>query len=308
MKTASLIFSVLLIAFYLTACQKEIAFSPNNPANPNPVTTAVTGNLKAKFDGVQWTATKGAAASRIQGLINITGISADRKLLTITLTDSGVHRYTLSDMTISVAALIDSTDPNPYSFTSNQGTYPSTSGGEVNITSIDTAKKTISGNFTFKVYRDIDNKGKTVTEGSFTNLSYTTILPSSAASDTFRVKISGASWSPASINGFAIPIMNQIGINGTDATGVKAVGLTFPSNITPGAYTLDLFGATYIGQYNPDNDPMHSKGSVSGTLTILEHNLTTKRIRGTFDFRGEELLHPTNFALITEGYFSVKYQ
>lgn len=305
MKTPTLVVCFLLTILTLTACQKEISFDPSNPANPNPPST---GSMKAKFDGNQWIADKAAGASRMQGLINITGYSKDRKILTITLTDSGVHKYILADQTMNAAALIDSNDANPYALVSNQGTYPTTSGGEVNVTAIDTAKKTISGTFAFKMYRDIDNKKVTVTEGTFTNLTYTTTLPPSAASDTLRVKIDGATFSPQSVTGVLIPTMSQIAVNATTSTASKTVGLVFPSNITPVTYTLDFFGLTYIGQYNPDNDPMHSKASVSGSLTILEHNTATRRIRGNFNFRGEELLNPANFALLTEGYFSVTYR
>ena len=296
----------LLSTSVLISCQKEIDFDPSNPANPNPANPLVTGNLKAKIDGVQWNATKVAGAARMTGVINITGLSADRKLLTITLKDSGVHRYILSDMTMNAAAFIDSNDTNPFAMTTNQGNYPSQSGGEVNITSIDTVKKTMSGTFSFKLFRDMDSSRKTVTEGSFTNLAYTTTMPPSSATDTFNVKIDGAAFVPASITGVSISMMNQIAVNATNASASKTVGLLFPINIAAGTYQFDFFG-DYMGLYNPDTDPMHSKSSVSGTLTILEHNTTTKRIRGNFNFRAEELLNPANFAMITEGYFSVKY-
>lgn len=307
MKTASVLV-ILLLVLVFTACQKEIEFSPDNPANPSPPTTpGASGSMKAKFDGTQWTANKAAAAARMQGMINISGFSTDRKTLTITLTDSGVHRYILSDVTMNAAAYIDSNDTNPFTLASNQGTYPTTAGGEVNITAIDTAKKIISGTFSFKLYRDMDDKKLNVTEGSFTNLPYTTTLPATPVTDTFRVKIDGTAFAPTSVTGFTVAVMNEIAINATTANGSKAVGLNFPLNIQPGSYTLDLFAGTYKALYNPDTDPMHSKGAVSGTLTILEHNSATKRIRGNFDFRGEELLNPVNFALLTDGYFSVKY-
>lgn len=291
---------------FIVSCQKEIDFDPNNPARPqDPV--GVNGNMKATIDGKPWVADKGTAAARMQGLINITGVSTDKKTITITLTDSGVHRYILSDVTMNAAGHLDSTEANGFTYATNQGVYPTQAGGEVNITSIDTAKKTISGTFAFKVFREMDGAGKTITAGSFTNLTYSTTLPPSSAKDTFRVKIDGTAWTPASITGVAVPLMNQIAVNATTSNASKTVGLVFPADITPGSYTLDLFGATYIGLYNPDTDPNHSKGSVSGTLQILEHNTATRRVRGNFNFRGEELLNPQNFANITEGYFSVTY-
>lgn len=299
--------TLLITTFlFVVSCQKEIDFDPNNPARPqDPV--AVTGNMKATINGKPWVADKAVGAARMQGLINLTGISTDKKMITITLADSGVHRYILSDVTMNAAAHIDSTEANGFIYATNQGIYPSQGGGEVNITTIDTVKKTISGTFAFKVFREMDGAGKTITAGSFTNLTYSTTLPPSSAKDTFRVKIDGTSWTPTSITGMAVPVLNQIAVNATTSTGSKTVGLVFPANIAPGSYTLDFFGTTYIGLYNPDTDPTHSKSSVSGTLQILEHNTTTRRIRGNFNFRGEELLNPQTFANITEGYFSVTY-
>lgn len=263
--------------------------------------------MKANVNGMQWVANRATGATRMQGLINITGITTDKKFITITLTDSGVHRYILSDVTMNAAGMVDSTEPNTFAYTSNQGDYPAQSGGEVAITAMDETKKTISGTFSFKLFREMDGAQKTITEGSFTNISYTTTMPPSSATDTFRVKIDGSAWTPASITGILVPMMNQIAVNATSADASKTVGLNFPSDIKPGSYALDFFGATYVGLYNPDTNPSHSKAAVSGTLTILEHNTASRRIRGVFAFKAEEMLNPQNSANITEGYFSVRY-
>lgn len=304
MRFLSIILCLCLFVISISSCQKEISADTGNPANP----PAVTGNLKAKINGTQWIADKLAGAARMSGFINISGISNDKKTLTITVQDSGVHRYTLDENSLNVAALVDSTEASPNAYTTNQGTFPATSGGEVNITAIDTANKKISGTFSFKVFRQMDNAQKTITEGSFTNLSYSTSLPPSSVSDTFRVKIDGVSFTPASVSGFFVSLTNQISIVANNAAATKTVGVIFPSNIIPGSYTFDFFGGTYIGQYNPDTNPMHSTASVSGTLTILEHNTATKRVRANFNFRAEELLNSANAATLTEGYLSVKYQ
>lgn len=296
---------IITTLIFFTACQKEIGFDLNNPTQP--IEPPVTNGMRAQINGEKWTADNGAGAARIQGLINITGLSSDKKFLTITLTDSGVHRYILSDATFNVAAMIDSTDGNYFAYTSNQGAYPSQAGGEVNITAIDETAKTISGTFSFALFREMDGAQKTVTEGSFTNLKYITSLPPASATDTFQVKIDGIPWSPASITATQLPVLDQIVVNATNETAEKSIGLNFPSNIAPGSYDLDFWGGTYVGAYNPDADPIHSKVAVSGKLIILEHNTVSRRIRGNFNFRGEELSAPQNFAAITEGYFSVTY-
>lgn len=298
---------VLTGVIVFSSCQKEV--DPSILGNNNP--PLVTGNLKAKIDGTQWVANSAEGASRMLGLISIGGRSTDRKYLTITLTDSGVHNYTLDNMSMNAASYIDSSLPNAVNFTTNQGINPGDAGGFVNITSIDVTNKRISGTFAFRVFRQMDGAQRTLTEGSFTNLPYSTTLPPGAATDTFRVKIAGTLWVPptvfASKTPAVPPLVSQIAITGTSADGTKSVGMFMPVGITPGSYTFDLFGGTYLGLYNPDTDPNHSQGAMSGTLTILSHNTTTRRIRGNFNFHAEALLNPLLNTELTEGYFSVTY-
>jgi hypothetical protein len=304
-----LLYSLMILTgvIVFSSCQKEV--DPSIIANPNP--PGATGNLKAKIDGTQWVANSAEGASRMLGLISIGGRSTDRKYLSITLTDSGVHNYTLDNMSMNAASYIDSNLANAVNFTTNQGMGPGDAGGLVNITSIDVANKRISGTFSFRVFRQMDGAQRTLTEGSFTNLPYTTTLPPGASTDTFKVKIAGTLWVPPTVLGSKTPavppLTPQIVVTGTSADGTKSVGIFMPGGITPGNYTFDLFGATYIGLYNPDTDPSHSQGSMSGTLTILSNNTTTRRIRGNFNFHAEALLNPLLNTELTEGYFSVSY-
>ena len=304
-----LLYSLIILTGVLVfnSCQKEV--DPSIIATPPP--PGATGNLKAKIDGTQWVANSYEGAARMLGLINIGGRSTDRKYLSITLTDSGVHNYTLDNMSLNAASYIDSSLANAVNFTTNQGLGPGDAGGFVNITSIDVPNKRISGTFSFRVFRQMDGAQRTLTEGSFTNLPYVTTLPPSNSTDTFKVKIAGTLWVPPVILGSktpaAPPLTSQIVVTGTSADATKSVGIFMPDGITPGTYTFDLFGATYIGLYNPDTDPNHSQGSMSGTLTILSHNTTTRRIRGNFNFHAEALLNPSLNTELTEGYFSVTY-
>lgn len=300
-----LFLSLLIIAGLLVvqSCQKEIDFGTG---------AAVTGNFKAKINGSQWVANSIASGNRMNGLISLTGRSTDRKYITITLTDSGVHNYTLNNSTLNAAAYIDSSLTNPTALTTNQGVIPGEAGGSVRILSIDTVNKKISGIFSFKVFRQSDSLQRTMTEGSFTNLSYATTLPPASATDTFNVKIAGTLWTPQSINAIKTPAVpplpSTIAIVANDASATKSVGLVMPSGITAGTYTLDFFGGTHIGTYNPNSNPSSSQASTSGELIILSHNISTKRIRGTFRFHAQELLNPLAFTELTEGFFAVTYQ
>ena len=292
----------IITMLFLSSCQKEVDFQDD-------ITPAITGDMRCKIDGVQWVANRGSAATRAAGFINITGLSLDRKIFTITLTDSGVHRYILSDETINVSAHVDSTLADPDAFVTNYpDEYPANAGGEVNITSIDETNKRIKGTFSFKMTRS-DGLKRNITEGSF-DLSYASsiVLPPASANDTFRVKVNGTPFNIVSIFATATgaPI-NTLAVVANTTGAAQSVGLTFPVDITPGTYTLDMFGFTYIGQYNPDLSGTSAQGSTSGTLTILEHNTSTKRIRGNFDFHAQNLLNSSQTSELTEGYFSVHY-
>ena len=301
-----LVLVIGVIAFH--SCQREVDPSILGTNNP-PV---VSGDFKAKIDGVQWVANSAAGASRMSGFISLVGRSTDKKYVSIHLVDSGVHNYTLNDATLNVASYIDSNLANTFNFSTNQGVGPGDAGGVVNVTSIDAVNKKISGTFSFRVFRQFDNSQRTLTEGSFTNISYVTSLPPASSTDTFRVKIAGTLWVPPTIVASKTPalppnLLPQITVTGTSSDGTKSVGMFMPENIVPGNYTFNIFGGVYLALYNPDTDPSHSQGAMSGTLTILSHNTSTRRIRGNFNFHAEALLNPSLSTELTEGYFAVNY-
>ncbi len=212
----------------------------------------VTGDFRAKIDGVQWVANSATGASRMLGFINITGRSTDKKYLSITLKDSGVHNYTLDQNSFNAASYLDSNLTNTFNFSTNQGVNPGDAGGVVNVTSIDAVNKKISGTFSFRVFRQFDNSQRTLTEGSFTNIPYATSLPPTSSNDTFRVKIAGTLWTPPTVVASKTPalppqLLPQITVTGTSADGTKSVGMFMPENIAPGNYTFDIFGGIISG-------------------------------------------------------------
>ncbi|HEX8462440.1 MAG TPA: DUF6252 family protein [Segetibacter sp.] len=308
------LFFILIAFFTFSSCQKEITGEViDTTTTTTPPATTVQGNMKAKIDGVQWIADKAAGASfstagnGLPRLLNITGMSKDKKLVTITLVDSGVHVYTLNDQVFQGGVFQDSASSNVFAFVTNQGP-PGVNTGTVSVLSIDTTKKTISGSFKFTVYRQMDNTKKEITEGSFTNVPYvngSNIMPPAATTDTFTVKVNNTLFKPYSISGIADPIMKSVSIFGSDSLVLKIAGLNFPTDIKPGSYILDFFGATYIGQYMDGTNTMASN---SGTLELLENNTSTKRIRGKFNFKAVSFINPAISADLTEGYFSVQYQ
>jgi hypothetical protein len=295
-----LLFGLIISALIFSACQQE--YDPfDGTASP------VTGDFRAKVDGVQFIADSAAVASKLGGVIVITGVNNSGKRILLRVADSGVHNYSFdSESMTNVATYSESNSSNPNAFTTNQyenaGIY-----GSMNITSIDTAAKKMSGTFSIKVIRQMDTLEKIITEGVFNNISYASQPPTPTGTDTFRVKINGNSFSYNLLSGirtFGMIGLSAANINGS--LGTPSVGLSVPDAVVPGSYAFD--GFTYIGQYNP-NDSTYMEAD-SGTVTILEHNPTTRRIRGNFHFEADTVFTglPNPNIHLTEGYFSIRYQ
>ncbi len=311
----------LMAAFMLLiSCTKETSeengFAPNTlptagSGGTGTGTTGVTGDFRAKIDGVQFIANQTASASRLNGIINLTGLATDGKLITITLMDSGVHVYTLNDVSFGAGAYGESQNGSTISFTSNGSSDPAVAGGSCTITSIDAVNHKMTGTFAFKVFRQTDSTSKNITQGVFTNITYSTTLPvpATAATDTFRVKLDGVDWTNYSVIGLQPPGFGQISItSNSDAAGTKNIGIIFSNTITPGSYPFDLFTTT--GIYNPTNSltTPNPYAANSGTLQIIEHNTVTKRIRGNFNFIATPFLGTGAAINFTQGYFSITYQ
>lgn len=289
------LFSIGSILFF--SCQKELSSDEVTGGSD------VRGTLRMKIDGTQWVANTAAGASIDFGLLSIYGISKDKKELFILLEGASTQTYSLDEKSLSVAALVDSTEADPYAYTTNQADITK-AGGTVKLTSIDVAKRTVSGTFEFKMFRDFDNKQKVITEGVFENLSYAPVTPPGGSTDTLKVKINGVDLKPDLAAGLVA--FDQIAITGSESGTLKSVGLFIPKSITVGTYDIGsiILGSAYTGIYNASATLYMA--SESGKLTILEHNTSTKRIRGNFEFKAVEFAG-SQTAQLTSGYFSVKY-
>jgi hypothetical protein len=289
---------LIVFCFGSNSCQKELDIKD---LDSNIVTHPVTGSFKAKIDGVQFIADKFTGITRALNTIAIGGQGSDGQQIILRVADSGVHVYTLDINSFTNAGAYS--EDNDIAYSTNGGSTSAESGGTLSITSIDEVNKTMSGTFSITVFRQTDGTQKVITEGVFTNIAYTTTaIPPANSTDTFSVKVDGEDFPEYSI--LATSVFNMISISASDQDVSKTVGLSFPSDVTAGVYTFDPFGFEYIGQYNVGASFLIAN---SGTLTILEHNTATKRIRGTFEFPAEEL-SGTGSAELTEGYFSVIYQ
>ncbi len=281
-------------------------FSCQKNYEPFGTENTTSGAFSAKINGTYWEATGVKTALRTNGLIILNGNSPGKSIV-ISLADSGVHNYkllTTSALSLNIGAWTDSsltTSVGVVSFGTDEfdvdGQY-----GSVNVTSIDTANKTISGTFEMRVYRQVDSMQLTFTEGKFTNISYASQIAPPSGTDSFRVKLDGAQFNYTGL--VAVKAVGLISVSAYNGSGTPGVAVNVPDNITPGTYNFSVFG-DQIGQYNESMSSIFL--SDSGNVTILEHNLATKRIRGNFGFRAKNLLPPTVNHRLTEGYFAITY-
>lgn len=295
MKIKLICFFLLIASCGLFSCHKEVSVETK---------TALNGDFRALIDGVDWIAadsTKGAAM--LGGLINITGVSADNKQISITLNDTVTGVYTLNQTTTSFAAYVDNASSGFNAYATNEGTDTTQAGGTVTITQIDKVNKTISGTFSFAVYRNSDSSRKKITAGVFYKLSYVDSLSASNGSDTLTVAINGTNWTAQNI--IASGLTGQLIVNGSTVNGAQAVSLIMPLSVTPGSYTLDYTTQNYIGAYT--QAPSIYLVSAGGTLTILENNASTHRIRGNFQFEAIDPMGVNSSQSLTNGYFSIQY-
>ena len=286
---------IALGVLMLFSCRKELSVENGS---------GLAGDFRAQINGVEWIAADTAkGASMLAGLTNITGISADHKQLSITLSDTVTGVYTLNQHSTSYAAYADNDSSDIYAFSTSQGADTSQAGGVVILNEIDRIKQTISGTFYFKLFRDIDSHQKVITSGVFYKLSYVNSLPPASSTDTLQVSIDGSKWKAESID--AQILSGQLGITGSLTTGLQTVGLIMPTLTMPGSYSLVYTrGAGYAGLYNPT--PTLFLTSASGTLTVLDNSIRTHRIRGNFQFVTADPLGGPAHSL-TNGFFSVSY-
>ncbi|MEP6950143.1 MAG: DUF6252 family protein [Ginsengibacter sp.] len=157
------IITSLLILFIFNSCQKEFE-------DPNDTSVSTTADFRAKISGVQFVASISGAARRSDSVISIAGKSDDGQQIVFTVADSGVHVYQLTFNSLSNFGAYATATSLAYS--SNEGTTPEESGGNLAIVSIDSVNKLMSGTFNFKAFRQLDGTQKIITEGVFNNISY----------------------------------------------------------------------------------------------------------------------------------------
>jgi len=147
----------------------------------------------------------------------------------------------------------------------------------------------------------------TFTDESGTGTDSTTGTGTGNSTSSFFAKIDGVEFTEDTV------YVNMMNLGGSTILTISAaknnyqsIGLTFPSDIAAGTYTLSSFG-DYRGQYNHSQTAMGFGGA--GTVTITTHNTSEKKMVGTFSFEATEIVAQTNLGPfdISEGSFDITY-
>jgi hypothetical protein len=154
----------LMAVVTMFACHKYTSIENGN---------ALPADMVATIDSVSWQAADSTQTAIIsQGLVTISGISADGQEISITLDDTVVGEYILNQTSTSLAIYANLDSVGSYAYSTNQGTDTAQAGGTVTVTSVNKVGRTISGIFSFKVFRNSDGTQKDITAGDFYNIPY----------------------------------------------------------------------------------------------------------------------------------------
>jgi Family of unknown function (DUF6252) len=300
MKKAIVHALLVLMCCWVAGCKKETSIENGGSS---------TGNFIAEINGVPWAATAGQEQATItQGMINITGVSTDNQEISMSIIGTATGAYVLNAQTPSIAAYANLDSAQLYAFSTSQSSDTAKAGGTVTISFIDTADKTLTGTFSFNVFRTVDGQGKSITSGVFNRIPYTTSLPAGNPTDTVTAAIDGGDWAAQSIQ--ASSLDGTLTIVGALTDGSQSVALVFPNFSTPGTYPLTSSSAipSYLAVYNEViNSTNTAEPGTSGSITVLTNNTTTMRMTGNFQFSTNDPNVANSEHSITNGYFSVYY-
>jgi hypothetical protein len=276
-------------------CQKEdlgnldSIFADTTNAGPVP-------QMTAKINGVSWAATSYDLSLQpgTSGQIVITGQSDDGQAIELYVKKGIAGDYLLSKLSQHIASYIPDSITSSY-YNSNSGL---STGGVINIASIDSSKLIMSGEFNFIGGRS-DGTTRTITEGRFSNLGYTNIA---VLNPKFSARKNYGIWNPVTVTTQIVsgttPMINITAVNDD---GSK-MNLFMPENI---AVTVKYpYRLTSVD----GNSPYNINTKTACVLYIKSHDMQNRKIQGSFSFYAVPANATTQKGVhISSGVFNVTY-
>lgn len=252
-------------------------------------TEVVNTVLQAEIDNVFYRALDATITDNEDGTFLIQGVT-QQESLTMKVESLEVRTYVFGGTSANYASF-ENLDGDTY-FTNPNGE------GRVTISNYDEEAQTASGSFEFKAIREgVDTIA--VQNGIFYQARILDIsgdggiiIDPATNAGTFVCNIDGNPFNPGNVS--ALVSSDLIVVKGY--TGNRSITIKLPTNVEPNGYTLPRMG--FSAAYE-DADGLQE--STSGDVIVLNHDLTDKKIKGTFSF-----LTATN--AIALGQFNVTYQ
>lgn len=174
-----LCFFLMVISHLLISCNDE-------PVDSILIPSEGDGNFEVTFDGQKYI-TNSSSVTKIQTSptsatyqIKATFAGINNKQVVISFTENGTNTFLTGGVPYSqgggaTISLFENIDLPTIYYSSINFDFPLSNTGQINITSNDSTKKLISGNFSGTVYFQQQNStilSKELTNGKFTNISY----------------------------------------------------------------------------------------------------------------------------------------
>lgn len=300
--------------FSLIAFLALITIGCNKDDDSNNNNGAADGELVAKVDGDEFKASTQVGATLYAGTFNISAINPSTgETIVITVSDAEEGTFDLGpDANAQSGAVYMISGQDAYGSVGEGGS------GQIKITKLDIENKIASGTFSFTAVRQtFDTDGNIITEtveitdGAFTNVALATTI--SGGNSTLAAKIDGNDLNADSVIALEMTLggNSTIAITANNNTTKQNLGLSFPSDVTPGTYNFSGAFSDFVGQYNPSlGGDTNNYVSETGTLTITAIDMNAGTVEGTFSFTAKRLdpNDPDVSYEITEGSFSAEIQ
>lgn len=310
MKRMKFFAALLLIStsFFVTSCDNE-PIDPvlldliNNPIVENPINNGVfTASVD---DGTNFSALQVIGTyddSSFGPELNIVGLMANGKKINFQMINPTIETRAANNNSSTLLLFqYNSSSNDSYSSLNNT---TNTSTGTITITDFNLVTNKISGTFSFTGYGLLDSSvQKQVTNGVFSNISFTNTVSVAPVMDTFFAKLDGVDFVENQID-VSYPLDSNNEVIGIDIVGSMSngdsVGIIIPYSQQVG--TFNFTDATYFAGGTYVNGLFYT--ATSGTITVISRTAT--RIKGTYSYSAYNSVEDIT-KQVTLGTFDVEY-
>jgi Family of unknown function (DUF6252) len=276
MKQISFLFATLFCAVLFGGC-------PASTTDPEVTPTPAASQLKCKIAGVQFTSNAASASIQAGRLVIVASEAGSTKNIILQADESVAQVKTYDFLGGGINVGIYNPGGGAAAFASNAAGTSGSNNGNFKVTSVDATAKTMSGTFLFTAVGGVSGNTVAVTEGTFTNIPYV-LNPTTGNSNVFSFTVNGTAPTITAKSGMLLGGQLAISGSATQTNSYKGVNIFLSPTVAVGVINATAGFGTFGYQEGPSPASAVIYQPVTGnTVTITEHNTTTKRIKGSFN-------------------------